>query len=85
MRRKGTKTFENVGQLNWILCNISMASAIQKSQGSVEEKERSGRPTTKMIENIPQAEQILKKDFRVSCRMIMESTWIRKIIVQRTL
>ncbi len=49
------------------------------SEESVKDKERRGKPTTtKMLENIVQIEQVLKKDRRVSCRKIVESNGYQK-------
>ncbi len=61
---------------------FQLHSLFTSGRKSVKDEERRRRLTiTKIFENVAQMEQILKKDHRVNCRMIVESTWMPKTIV----
>ncbi len=70
-----TKTFEkrSASQLCLVQQHLDVTDYSTSGKESVKDKERRGRPTTtKTFENITRVEQILKKDRRISCRMIAE-------------
>ncbi len=85
-----TKMYENIrkvaSQLYLVLQHFD-GRLFPSSKESVSDEERRVRPTTtKTFKNISRVEQVLKRDCRVSCRVIWESTGILKtIIVQHIL